>query len=122
MPGGLQPAAIGSALAERGIDPSKTRILKHGELTFAVYQPVRQRHRSGCSIALVPPRGWAARKFPQRGGNHGAVLHQHDKEHIRLIDGAAAASHQKILTDPIDSEEVLDEEEVQCTVWRAGQK
>jgi len=32
-PGGPQPAAIGKALAERGIDPRKTRILGQGELT-----------------------------------------------------------------------------------------
>ena len=32
-PGGPQPAAIGKALAERGIDPSKTKILGQGELT-----------------------------------------------------------------------------------------
>jgi len=32
-PGGPQPAAIGKALAERGIDPTKTRILGQGELT-----------------------------------------------------------------------------------------
>jgi branched-chain amino acid transport system substrate-binding protein len=33
VPGGVQPAAIGKALAERGIDPRKTRILGQGELT-----------------------------------------------------------------------------------------
>lgn len=33
VPGGVQPAAIGKALAERGIDPGKTRILGMGELT-----------------------------------------------------------------------------------------
>jgi branched-chain amino acid transport system substrate-binding protein len=33
VPGGIQPAAIGKALAERGIDPTKTRILGQGELT-----------------------------------------------------------------------------------------
>src|SRR5467141_615363 len=32
-PGGPQPAAIGKALADRGIDPSKTKILGQGELT-----------------------------------------------------------------------------------------
>jgi branched-chain amino acid transport system substrate-binding protein len=32
-PGGPQPAAIGKALAERGIDPGKTKILGQGELT-----------------------------------------------------------------------------------------
>src|SRR5713101_7671896 len=32
-PGGPQPAAIGKALAERSIDPSKTKILGQGELT-----------------------------------------------------------------------------------------
>jgi branched-chain amino acid transport system substrate-binding protein len=32
-PGGPQPAAIGKALAERGIDPSKTKVLGQGELT-----------------------------------------------------------------------------------------
>ena len=33
VPGGAQPAAIGKALAERGIDPKKTKILGMGELT-----------------------------------------------------------------------------------------
>ncbi|SRR5712691_9228 len=33
VPGGVQPAAIGKALAERGIDPRKTRVLGMGELT-----------------------------------------------------------------------------------------
>ena len=33
VPGGAQPAAIGKALAERGIDPKKTKILGQGELT-----------------------------------------------------------------------------------------
>ena len=31
-PGGPQPAAIGKALAERGIDPRKTKVLGQGEL------------------------------------------------------------------------------------------
>lgn len=34
VPGGAQPAAIGKALADRGIDPAKTKILAQGELTF----------------------------------------------------------------------------------------
>ena len=34
VPGGAQPAAIGKAIAERGIDKSKTKILGQGELTF----------------------------------------------------------------------------------------
>jgi branched-chain amino acid transport system substrate-binding protein len=33
VPGGVQPAALGKALAERGIDPARTRILGMGELT-----------------------------------------------------------------------------------------
>jgi branched-chain amino acid transport system substrate-binding protein len=33
VPGGAQPAAIGKALAERGIDPSRTRVMGMGELT-----------------------------------------------------------------------------------------
>jgi branched-chain amino acid transport system substrate-binding protein len=33
VPGGVQPAAVGKALAERGIDPAKTKILGQGELT-----------------------------------------------------------------------------------------
>jgi branched-chain amino acid transport system substrate-binding protein len=34
VPGGPQPAAIGKSLAERGIDPKKTKILGQGELTY----------------------------------------------------------------------------------------
>jgi branched-chain amino acid transport system substrate-binding protein len=33
IPGGVQPAAIGKALAERGIDAKKTKVLGMGELT-----------------------------------------------------------------------------------------
>ena len=33
VPGGVQPAALGKTLAERGIDPRKTRIMGQGELT-----------------------------------------------------------------------------------------
>src|SRR5262245_19160217 len=33
VPGGAQPAAIGKALAERGIDVNKTKVLGQGELT-----------------------------------------------------------------------------------------
>ena len=33
VPGGAQPAAIGKALAERGIDPQKTKVMGQGELT-----------------------------------------------------------------------------------------
>ena len=33
VPGGVQPAAIGKALAERGIDPRKTKVMGMGELT-----------------------------------------------------------------------------------------
>ena len=33
IPGGAQPAAIGKALAERGIDPKKIKMLGQGELT-----------------------------------------------------------------------------------------
>ena len=34
IPGGAQPAALGKAFAERGIDKKKTKILGQGELTF----------------------------------------------------------------------------------------
>ena len=34
VPGGPQPAAIGKAVAERGIDLNKTKVLGQGELTF----------------------------------------------------------------------------------------
>ena len=33
VPGGAQSAAIGKALADRGIDPRKTKIMAQGELT-----------------------------------------------------------------------------------------
>jgi branched-chain amino acid transport system substrate-binding protein len=33
VPGGVQPAAIGKSLAERGVDPKKTKIMGMGELT-----------------------------------------------------------------------------------------
>ena len=34
VPGGTQPAAIGKAIAERGIDKNKIKIMGQGELTF----------------------------------------------------------------------------------------
>jgi branched-chain amino acid transport system substrate-binding protein len=34
VPGGPQPAAIGKAIAERGIDKSKVKVMGQGELTF----------------------------------------------------------------------------------------
>ena len=34
IPGGAQPAAVQKALAERGVDPAKTKILGQGELTI----------------------------------------------------------------------------------------
>jgi branched-chain amino acid transport system substrate-binding protein len=34
VPGGAQPAAIGKAMAERGIDPSNTKIMGQGEITM----------------------------------------------------------------------------------------
>ena len=34
VPGGTQPASIGKAIAERGIDTSKVKIMGQGELTF----------------------------------------------------------------------------------------
>ena len=34
IPGGAQPAAVGKALAERGIDPTKTKVLGQEALTF----------------------------------------------------------------------------------------
>jgi branched-chain amino acid transport system substrate-binding protein len=34
VPGGTQPAAVGKAIAERGIDKNKIKILGQGELTF----------------------------------------------------------------------------------------
>ena len=33
IPGGAQPAALGKAFAERGVDPNKTKILGSGETT-----------------------------------------------------------------------------------------
>ena len=34
VPGGAQPAALGKAMAERGIDPSNTKIMGQGEITM----------------------------------------------------------------------------------------
>jgi branched-chain amino acid transport system substrate-binding protein len=33
FPGGAQPAALGKALVERGVDPEKIKIMGHGELS-----------------------------------------------------------------------------------------
>ena len=34
IPGGAQPPAFGKALAERGIDPKKTKVMGQGEITM----------------------------------------------------------------------------------------
>ena len=46
VPGGAQPAALGKALAERGIDPKKTKVLGHG----------RDHRRRGARRAWATPR------------------------------------------------------------------
>jgi branched-chain amino acid transport system substrate-binding protein len=51
VPGGVQPAAIGKALAERGIDPQKTRILGQGELTEE--EALRSMGDAGLGIVTV---------------------------------------------------------------------
>ena len=51
VPGGVQPAAIGKALAERGIDPRKTRILGQGELTEE--EALRSMGDAGLGIVTV---------------------------------------------------------------------
>ena len=58
VPGGAQPAAIGKALAERGIDPPKIKILGQGELTddeaLQEHGRRRARHHHGVSLRLQP--------------------------------------------------------------------
>jgi branched-chain amino acid transport system substrate-binding protein len=51
VPGGVQPAAIGKALADRGIDPKKTRILGQGELTEE--EALRSMGEAGLGIITV---------------------------------------------------------------------
>ena len=46
VPGGTQPAAIGKALAERGIDPKKTKILRHRRTTRRQRAQEHGRHRA----------------------------------------------------------------------------
>ena len=56
VPGGAQPAAIGKALAERGIDPQKTKVLGMGELTEdeALQEHGRRRARHHHGLSLRP--------------------------------------------------------------------
>jgi branched-chain amino acid transport system substrate-binding protein len=49
VPGGVQPAAVGKTLAERGIDPKKTRILGQGELT----EDEARRSMGDASIGII---------------------------------------------------------------------
>jgi branched-chain amino acid transport system substrate-binding protein len=49
VPGGVQPAAIGMALAERGLDPKKTKILGMGELT----EDEARRSMGDASIGII---------------------------------------------------------------------
>ena len=51
-PGGPQPAAIGKALAERGIDPRKTKVLGQGELTVGGRAEEHGRGRLGIITAF----------------------------------------------------------------------
>jgi branched-chain amino acid transport system substrate-binding protein len=51
VPGGAQPAAIGKALAERGIDPRKTKILGQGEL--AEEEALQSMGEAGLGIITV---------------------------------------------------------------------
>ncbi len=49
VPGGVQPASIGKALAERGVDPRKTKILGQGELT----EDEARRSMGDASIGII---------------------------------------------------------------------
>ncbi len=51
VPGGAQPAAIGKALAERGIDPRRTKILGQGEL--AEEEALQSMGEAGLGIITV---------------------------------------------------------------------
>ena len=61
VPGGAQPAAIGKALAERGIDPDQDQDPRQGELTEdeALQEHGRRgaRHHHGLALRLQPQLG-----------------------------------------------------------------
>ena len=58
MPGGAQPGALGKALAERGIDPKKTKVMGQGELTdehaLDEHGRRRARHHHRLPLRLQP--------------------------------------------------------------------
>src|SRR5439155_5482702 len=51
VPGGVQPAAVGKTLAERGVDAKKTRVLGQGELTEE--EALRSMGDAGLGIVTV---------------------------------------------------------------------
>ena len=59
IPGGTQPAAIGKALSERGIDPKKTMILGQDvladESALKSMGDIADRHRDRSALRLQPP-------------------------------------------------------------------
>ena len=61
IPGGAQPAALGKALAERGIDPKKIKVLGQDELTddsaLKSMGDVAHRHHHRLPLRLQPQVG-----------------------------------------------------------------
>ena len=79
MPGGAQPAALGKAFAERGVDPNKIKILGSGETTD------EQALKSMGDAALGIITAWHY-DYNRRGPTQQALRRSFQREHKRNPD------------------------------------
>ena len=83
VPGGAQPAAIGKALAERGIDPSKTKVHGHGRTDRGRgaqehgRRGARDHHGPTTTITATIPRrtrsSWRRSRKPMAGATRTSI-------------------------------------------------
>ena len=69
IPGGAQPAALGKAFAERGIDPNKTKILGSGETTVGT--GAQEHGRRSLGIITAWHYDYNERRAAERGVRQG---------------------------------------------------
>ena len=70
IPGGAQPPALAKALAERGIDPKKTKIMGQGEITMDD-NALKSMGDSALGIITVVPLRLGAQVEDERGLREG---------------------------------------------------
>ena len=102
VPGGAQPAALGKAFAERGVDPNKIKILGSGETTSeqALEEHGRRQPRHDHRLALRVHRQGAEerrlREAVQRDAQAqpGLLLDRRLRRHARHLRGAEEGRRQ----------------------------